>query len=243
MFLTVRLPPRTHSGLLPTAVVSFTWFLCHLCLLHWTWHLRQPFGFPIFTDVWFPFHSSFYFISLPNPGFWTCLIEGFNLQIRFWMFFLFLVHHGLMLVMVAPRELILLQLWGLLSWQNEICPNSPNLALCCHSLLPSSGLPIGYIFRPHGLQPTSSSVHEILQARVLEWVAISFSRGSSRPRDRTWISCTIGRFFTDWTTREALIKMSSKKWQPTPVFLPGEFHGQQRLVGYSPWGHKESDTT
>ena len=29
----------------------------------------------------------------------------------------------------------------------------------------------------------------------------------------------------------------------TPVFLPGEFHGQRSLVGYSPWGHKESDTT
>ena len=35
----------------------------------------------------------------------------------------------------------------------------------------------------------SSSVHGILQARILEWVAISFSRGSSQPRDRTWISC------------------------------------------------------
>ena len=32
-------------------------------------------------------------------------------------------------------------------------------------------------------------------------------------------------------------------WLPTPVVLPGEFHGQKRLVGYSPWGHKESDTT
>ena len=31
--------------------------------------------------------------------------------------------------------------------------------------------------------------------------------------------------------------------QPTPVFLPGEYHGQRTLVGYSPWGHKESDTT
>ena len=31
--------------------------------------------------------------------------------------------------------------------------------------------------------------------------------------------------------------------QPTPVFSPGEFHGQRSLVGYSPWGHKESDTT
>ena len=34
-----------------------------------------------------------------------------------------------------------------------------------------------------------------------------------------------------------------RKWQPTPVFLPGKPHGQRSLVGYSPWGHKESDTT
>ena len=33
------------------------------------------------------------------------------------------------------------------------------------------------------------------------------------------------------------------EWQPTPVFLPGKFHGQRSLVGYSPWGHKESDMT
>ena len=32
-----------------------------------------------------------------------------------------------------------------------------------------------------------------------------------------------------------------KEWQPTPVFLPGEFHGQMSLAGYSPWGPKESD--
>ena len=34
-----------------------------------------------------------------------------------------------------------------------------------------------------------------------------------------------------------------RKWQPTPVFLPGEFHGERSLAGYSPWGRKESDTT
>ena len=34
-----------------------------------------------------------------------------------------------------------------------------------------------------------------------------------------------------------------RKWQPTPVFLPGESHGQRNLAGYSPWGHKESHTT
>ena len=34
-----------------------------------------------------------------------------------------------------------------------------------------------------------------------------------------------------------------KAWQPTPIVLPGEFHGQKSLVGYSPWDGKESDTT
>ena len=49
-----------------------------------------------------------------------------------------------------------------------------------------------------------SSVHGILQARILEWVAIPFSRGSSGPRDWTWVSCIAGRFFTIWAMREAL---------------------------------------
>ena len=49
-----------------------------------------------------------------------------------------------------------------------------------------------------------SSVHRIFQARVLEWVAISFSRGSSRPGDQTWVSRIVGRRFTVWATREAL---------------------------------------
>ena len=47
-----------------------------------------------------------------------------------------------------------------------------------------------------------SSVHGILQARILEWVAISFSRGSSWPRDGTQLSNTAGRLFTNWATRE-----------------------------------------
>ena len=47
-----------------------------------------------------------------------------------------------------------------------------------------------------------SSVHGIFQARVLEWGAISFSRGSSWPRDQTWVSHIIGRHFTIWATRE-----------------------------------------
>ena len=44
--------------------------------------------------------------------------------------------------------------------------------------------------------PPGSSVYGILQARILEWVAIVFSRGSSQPREQTWVSCIAGRFFT-----------------------------------------------
>ena len=52
-----------------------------------------------------------------------------------------------------------------------------------------------------------SSVHTILQARILEWVAILFSRESSRPRDPTQVSLIADRFFTIWATREANLKV------------------------------------
>ena len=55
------------------------------------------------------------------------------------------------------------------------------------------------------LWPPGSSVRGILQARVLEWVAIPFSRRSSQPRNQTWISHIAGRFFTLWATREAFL--------------------------------------
>ena len=47
------------------------------------------------------------------------------------------------------------------------------------------------------------TVHGIPQARILEWAAFLFSRGSSQPRDQTQVSLIAGRFFTSWATREA----------------------------------------
>ena len=47
------------------------------------------------------------------------------------------------------------------------------------------------------------TVHAILQARILEWVAFPFSRGSSQPKDQTQVSHIAGRFFTSWAVREA----------------------------------------
>ena len=56
---------------------------------------------------------------------------------------------------------------------------------------------------PVEYSPPGSSVHGIFQARILEWVAISFSKGSSQPRDRTQLSCIAGRCFNLWVNMEA----------------------------------------
>ena len=50
--------------------------------------------------------------------------------------------------------------------------------------------------RPLDCSPPGSCVRRILQARILQWVAIPFSRGSSHPRDQTWVSLIAGRVFT-----------------------------------------------
>ena len=53
---------------------------------------------------------------------------------------------------------------------------------------------------PMDCSPPGFSVHGILQARILEWIAIPFTRGTSQPRDRTLVSCIAGRLFTVWAT-------------------------------------------
>ena len=63
-----------------------------------------------------------------------------------------------------------------------------------------------------------SSIHGILQARILEQVAISFSRGSSRPRDRTQVSHIAGRCFNLWAFREAQSEQKKRQyWKPLPM--------------------------
>ena len=74
--------------------------------------------------------------------------------------------------------------------------------------------------------PTDYTVHGILQARILEWVAFPFSRGSSQPMDRTQVSRIAGRFFTSWVIREACNKGSEiSQLQKTNYymipFIPG----------------------
>ena len=140
---------------------------------------------------------------------------------------------------------------------------------------------------PMDCSPPGSSIHGILQARILEWIDISSSRGSSRPSDRTQvscISCIAGGFFSAGlpgspsftyththmhpykykhtglsgcaSGEEYACKcrrhrrhgfdpwvgkiLWRRKWKPTLVFLPGEFHGQRsrlQSMGLQKTGH------
>ena len=82
----------------------------------------------------------------------------------------------------------------------------------------------------------------------MEWSRKDFMRGSKTERLPRWFSgkesaCQCWRCrrhgFDPWVGKIPC----RKKWQPTPVFLPGKSHGYRSLVGYRPWGRKESDTT
>ena len=80
---------------------------------------------------------------------------------------------------------------------------------CTKSKLTTTTLPTSLwkwkcstLYNPVDRSLPGSSVHGIVQSRILEWVAISFSRGSSRPRDQTWVSRIVDRRFTVWATRE-----------------------------------------
>ena len=65
------------------------------------------------------------------------------------------------------------------------------------------------LYNPMDCSLPGSSVHRIFQERILEWVAISFSRKSSWPRDRTHVPRIVGRCFTIWATREVYLFYSS----------------------------------
>ena len=78
-----------------------------------------------------------------------------------------------------------------------------------------------------------SFVHGILQARILEWVAISFSRESSQSKDQSWVSCIADRFFTIWTTGEALCWWWGASFPQAPSFQCGRISMRTKLVFYS----------
>ena len=74
---------------------------------------------------------------------------------------------------------------------------------CCCCFVAQSRSRVWLSCDPKDCSPPGSSVHGFSQARILEWVAISFSRGYSPPRDWTWISCISRQILYHWATREA----------------------------------------
>ena len=82
-----------------------------------------------------------------------------------------------------------------------------------------------------------SSTHGILQAGILEWVAIPFSRRSSQSRDWTWVSCTAGRFFTVWATVPEIVpcQLSSIQWNVLVWFVNLGWGGKSGPLGSKRW--------
>ena len=76
------------------------------------------------------------------------------------------------------------------------------------------------LLQPHGqCSPAGSSVHGILQARILEWVAISISRDSSQPTDQTHVSCIVRQILYHWATREAPLWAEYQYVKYTPSLI------------------------
>ena len=106
--------------------------------------------------------------------------------------------------------------WQFWVWDPELCilMSSPDNwdAHCCLRttilMLVAQSCPT--LFDSIDYSPPVSFVHGIVQARILQWVAIPFSKGSSWPRDGTWESCISGRFFIIWATNkgEVLVTMN-----------------------------------
>ena len=95
---------------------------------------------------------------------------------------------------------------------------------CCCCLVTKS---CPTLLRPHGGSP-GSSVHWISQAKILEWVVISFSRGSSQRRDWTCVSCvfhTAGAFFTCWATVTPKERVNSHYYRNWEDFSKNKVHG------------------
>ena len=114
-----------------------------------------------------------------------------------------------------------LEMWD---WKRHHVPGvrsmTNNNNCCCHCSVAQSCLTLCYSL---DWSSPGSSAHGILQARILEWVAIFFSRGSSWPRDQTWVSCVssiTGGFFICWAIRKAPIIIEYMPTHLCSPFLP-----------------------
>ena len=130
-------------------------------------------------------------------------------------------------------------------WQWHQAPRRPDhpLGLCCKSDW-ESGFRDGeksWASKRYAVRESCSHVPnwepKAYSTRLCDFAGFPDSASSKEP------ACQCSRHkrcrFDPWVRKIPW----RRAWQPTPLFLPGESHGQRSLVGYSPWGHKESDMT
>ena len=114
-----------------------------------------------------------------------------NMQNNFWNYLLlyYVSYHFLFCYSLSFRLETFLRYLGNIKWVNvKVAQSSPTLC-----------------------NPMDYTVHGILHARILGWIAIPFFGGSSQPRNQTRVSCIAGRFITKWATREALRQYTYRK--------------------------------
>ena len=86
--------------------------------------------------------------------------------------------------------------------------------------------------------PLGSSAHGSLQERILEWVAMPFSRGPSQPRDQTWASNIVGRFFIILATREAVMYLNNLAKTIQKLFFLSLMQKTRARGGSSRWWYR-----
>ena len=138
--------------------------------------------------------------NLPAQGLHMCAfsippVTSWILFFLFFKTFFFNADHFFKVFLEFVIVLLLFCVWGF--WPREAGSYLP--ACFSHYVVPDS-------YDPMDCSLPGSSVHGILQASILKWVALSFSRGSFQTRNRTQVSYTAGRFFTNWAMREALTR-------------------------------------
>ena len=108
--------------------------------------------------------------------------------------------------------------WNMGLWVSGVSQPWPGQILSHVLCLVAQSCPI---CEPIGCSPPGSSVHGDLQARILEWVAMPSSRGSSQPSNRTQVSHIAGRLFTVWATREARSEVYSLVFFSITIIVTG----------------------
>ena len=139
-----------------------------------------------------------------------------------------ILHYSRSLLRFMSVELVMLS--------NQLILATP-FSFCLQSLPASESFPMSWLFTSGGQIIGASASAPVLPMNIQGWFPLGLTGLISLQ------SKGLSRVFLNTTVQKHFLALSSRKWQPTSVFLLGKSHGLWDLVGYSPWGQKELDTT